>query len=60
MVWAGIAAHASVTGYKSNGGMSTGWRVRFNSTGSDGKPRHLKSVPRPATVTTLQIEIEPS
>jgi hypothetical protein len=41
MVWAGIAAHASVTGYKSNGGMSAGWRVRFNSTGSDGKPRHV-------------------
>lgn len=45
MVLAGITVRKQVTGYKSNSGKSTGWRVRFDWTGSDGKPRHSEVSP---------------
>lgn len=45
MVLAGITVHKQVNGYKSNSGKSTGWRVRFDWTGSDGQPRHSETVP---------------
>ncbi|SNB72696.1 MULTISPECIES: hypothetical protein [unclassified Agrobacterium] len=45
MVLAGITVHKQVIGYKSNSGKSTGWRVRFDWTGSDGQPRHSETVP---------------
>jgi len=45
MVLAGITVHKQVTGYKSNSGKSTGWRVHFDWTGTDGKPRHSEVSP---------------
>lgn len=45
-VLAGISVRKQVTGYKSNSGKSsTGWRVRFDWTGSDGTPRHSDDSP---------------
>lgn len=48
MMLAGITVHKQVIGYKSNSGKSTGWRVRFDWTGSDGQPRHSETIPREA------------
>lgn len=45
MVIAGSTVHKQVIGYKSNSGKSTGWRVRFDWTGSNGQPRHSETVP---------------
>ena len=45
MVLAGIAVRKEIVGYKSNSGKSTGWRVRFDWTGSDGQPRHSETIP---------------
>ncbi|BCH27795.1 hypothetical protein MesoLjLb_75800 [Mesorhizobium sp. L-8-3] len=45
MVLAGVTVHKQVTGYTSNSGKSTGWRVRFDWIGSDGKPRHSEVSP---------------
>lgn len=45
MVLAGITVQKQVMGYKSNSGNSTGWRVRFDWTGSDGRPRYSETVP---------------
>lgn len=45
MVLAGITVHKQVIGYKSNSGKSTGWRVRFEWTGSDGQKRHSETIP---------------
>lgn len=45
MVLAGIIVHKQVIGYPSNSGKSTGWRVRFDWTGSDGMKRHSETIP---------------
>jgi hypothetical protein len=45
MVLAGITVHKTVVGYKSNSGKSTGWRVAFDWTGSDGERRHSEAIP---------------
>lgn len=45
MVLAGITVHKQVTGYRSNSGKSTGWRVRIDWTDSEGKPRHSEITP---------------
>lgn len=45
MVLAGITVCKQVVGYRSNSGKSTGWRVRFDWTSSDGKPRHSEISP---------------
>ncbi|MET3648939.1 hypothetical protein [Phyllobacterium ifriqiyense] len=45
MVLAGITVNKNVTGYQSNSGKNTGWRVRFDWTGSDGQPRHSETIP---------------
>ena len=45
MVLAGITVHKQVIGYKSNSGKSTGWRVRFEWTGSDGQKRNSETIP---------------
>lgn len=45
MVLAGITVHKQVSGYKSNSGKSTSWRVRFDWMGSDGKTRHSEVSP---------------
>ncbi|OYX76706.1 MAG: hypothetical protein B7Y82_09825 [Sphingomonadales bacterium 32-65-25] len=45
MMLAGITVHKEVVGYKSNSGKSTGWRVRFDWTGSDGQSRHSETTP---------------
>lgn len=42
---AGIAVHKQVTGYKTNSGKNTGWRVRFDWVGSDGVARSSEVVP---------------
>lgn len=45
MVFGGITVHKQVIGYQSNSGKSTGWRVRFDWTGSDGQKRHSETMP---------------
>ncbi len=45
MVLAGITVHKQVIGYQSNSGKSTGWRVRFDWTGSDGQKRYSETIP---------------
>ncbi|MDX8461976.1 hypothetical protein [Mesorhizobium humile] len=45
MVLAGITVQKQVIGYKSNSGKSTGWYVRFDWTGSDGRPRNSEVSP---------------
>lgn len=42
---AGIAVHKQVSGYKTNSGKNTGWRVRFDWVGSDGVARSSEVVP---------------
>ena len=45
MVLAGITVRKHVVGYKSNSGKSTGWRVRFEWTGSASQRHHSEVVP---------------
>ncbi|MER9526588.1 hypothetical protein NKI96_23970 [Mesorhizobium sp. M0292] len=45
MILAGIKVHKQISGYKTNSGKSTGWHVRFDWTGTDGKPRSSEVVP---------------
>jgi len=45
MALAGITVQKQVIGYRSNSGKSTGWRVRFEWTGSDGQKRHSETIP---------------
>lgn len=42
---AGITVQKTLVGHDSNSGKSTGWRVRFDWTGSDGEPHYSESVP---------------
>jgi hypothetical protein len=45
MTLAGITVHKQISGYETNSGKNTGWRVRFDWTGSDGKHRSSEVVP---------------
>ena len=45
MALAGITVQKQVIGYRSNSGKSTGWRVRFEWTGSDGQKRNSETIP---------------
>lgn len=45
MVLAGITVHKHVVGHKSNSGKNSGWHVRFDWMGSDGKSRHSEAIP---------------
>jgi hypothetical protein len=49
MTLAGITVHKTLSGYKSNSGKSTGWRVRFDWVSSDGKPRRSEVAPPEAS-----------
>lgn len=45
MTLAGIVIHKQLSGYKTNSGKNTGWRVRFDWVGSDGIARSSEVVP---------------
>lgn len=45
---AGIAVHKRLSGYKTNSGKNTGWRIRFDWVGSDGVARWSEVVPQQA------------
>tara|TARA_R110002020_G_scaffold25225_7_gene82123 strand:+ start:65 stop:670 length:606 start_codon:yes stop_codon:yes gene_type:complete len=48
LVLAGIPVSKRLTNYSSNSGKTSGWRVTFSWTGSDGCPRCLEKVPSEA------------
>ncbi|MER9365041.1 hypothetical protein NKI66_03500 [Mesorhizobium sp. M0518] len=45
LVLAGISVTKSLAGYSSNSGKTTGWRVSFSWTASDGQQRLIEKVP---------------
>jgi len=49
LVLAGIQVTKSLTGYSSNSGKTTGWRVAFSWMGSDGRGRSIEKVPPEAS-----------
>ncbi|TIU00755.1 MAG: hypothetical protein E5W55_02055 [Mesorhizobium sp.] len=49
LVLAGIPVTKSLAGYSSNSGKTTGWRVSFSWTGSDGRGRLIEKVPPEAS-----------
>jgi hypothetical protein len=46
---AGIPVTKSLVGYSSNSGKTTGWRVTYSWTGSDGRARFLEKTPLQAS-----------
>jgi len=49
LVIAGITVTKGLAGYPSNSGKTTGWRVTFSWTGSDGRERLIEKVPPEAS-----------